>query len=185
MDKALLRKELLKKRRAMSEREIADKSQAIFERLRDLPEYKRAGAVLAYSAFDNEVQTDGIIEDLKARKAWIYLPVITSETEFMPCKMTQDMQKNRYGIEEPMPIETAPKGSGKIDLVICPGVGFDFSGYRLGYGKGYYDRFLSGEKLFKIGLAFEAQMVKMLAAEETDIPMDCVITEKAVYRACA
>ena len=152
--------------------------------LKGLKEYETAESVLVYSAFDNEAATQVIISDLEHRNVRIYLPVIISDTEFVPCRMTGQLMKNRYGIHEPIPMETAVKGSGKIDLAICPGVGFDRDGHRLGYGKGYYDRYLSGEDIVKIGLAYEVQMEKEIPSDPQDVLMDVVVTEKAVYRTC-
>ncbi len=179
-----MRKSLLKIRRAMSAAEAEAKSKAIFENLKKQAAYQSARAVLVYADFDGEVQTGRIIADLEQRGVNVYLPLILSDTEFVPCRMTKNVQKNRYGIDEPVPCETAPKASGKIDLAICPGVGFDRLGNRLGYGKGYYDRYLSGETCYKIGLAYEAQIVAALEDGPDDVAMNCVITEKAVYGAC-
>jgi len=184
MDKAALRKELLNRRRALNQKERAEKSQAIFKRLQTMAAYKTTKCVLVYASMADEVQTKSIIEDLNARGVDIYLPLILSDTEFIPCKMTDETQKNRYGIDEPVPCETAQKGSGKIDLAICPGVGFDTNGNRIGFGKGYYDRYLHGEKLTKIGLAFETQMTDEIVMTKTDVPMDFVVTEKAVFERC-
>ena len=168
----------------MSQDEIGVKSSAIFTLIASMPEYQSAKGVLVYASFDNEVETGALIEELKKREVKIYLPVIISDTEFVPGLITEETQKNRYGINEPMPIETAQKGSGKIDLAICPGVGFDRAGNRLGYGKGYYDRYLAGENIFKIGLAYELQLVEKLPSSKEDVLMDAVVTEKAVYRTC-
>ncbi len=184
MDKVILRKTLLEKRRALSPAETAEKSQAIFENLKDLEEYRTAESVLVYSAFDGETATQVIISDLEHRNVRIYLPVIISDIEFVPCRMVGQLMKNRYGIHEPIPMETAVKGSGKIDLAICPGVGFDRDGHRLGYGKGYYDRYLNGEDIVKIGLAYELQVMEAIPFDEQDVLMDVVVTEKAVYRSC-
>ena len=88
-----------------------------------------------------------------------------------------------FRIPEPDPDSSEETAPGGIDLAICPGVAFDGRGTRLGMGGGYYDRFLPEcGNAAVILAAFEAQHAECLPREETDIPMDWIVTEEAVYR---
>ena len=180
--KQTLRKNMLSLRSSSDKQDIERKSKEIFRRLKTVEYYKSANGVVLYSDYKNEVKTTNIILDVEASGRSVFLPVLVDDYKFIACKKSDMTQKNRYGIDEPYPIETAEKGSGKIDLIICPGLAFDYNLNRLGRGKGYYDRFLNDRKnIFKIGLAFEIQIVDNVYPDNHDVPMDMVITEKKIY----
>jgi len=181
-DRSIIRKKLLSDRKVMAETEVESKSELIFLRLVELEKYRDANNILIYSDYANEVRTSRIIEDLKTSGRNIFLPVLAGEMQFIACEIGDKMRKNRYGINEPIPLETSSFGSGKIDIAICPGVGFDYNLNRIGHGKGYFDRFLKGENAYKIGLAYDFQVVDSVFPKEHDVPMDIVITEKAIYK---
>ena len=91
--------------------------------------------------------------------------------------------RGRFGIPEPDPETSREVPPEEIDLAVCPGAAFDAAGTRLGMGGGYYDRFLPEcGNAAVILAAFEAQRAECLPREETDIPMDWIVTEEAVYR---
>ena len=89
------------------------------------------------------------------------------------------MEKGSFGILEPS--QNGKIFTQKIDLMIVPGISFDKERNRLGYGKGYYDRFLACNKTFKIGVCFEETRCESLTCDKHDIKMDLVITDKKIY----
>ena len=180
-NKNKVRDELLAVRNAMSAEEVVEKSEKIFKKLKSSEKFICAKGVLIYSSFRNEARTDRIIALMEDMDKEIYLPIVMGDT-FVACRNNDITQRNCYGISEPVPVETDLLGSKKIDLAICPGVGFDKSLNRLGFGKGYYDRFLSEAAVYKIGLCYDFQMVDSVYPDEHDVPMDMVISEKRIYK---
>lgn len=179
--KRLIRKKILEERDELSEKEIAEKSNLIKKRLFALPEFKKAKTVMFFVSFGKEVFThDMIKESLKKKR--VCVPVVKDDTLIATeIKDFKELNtKNRYGILEPSKISDID--ISEIDLVIVPGVAFDCAGYRVGYGKGYYDKFLNNFEKEKIALAFELQIQKELPCEDHDIVVDKVITEKRAIK---
>jgi len=85
--------------------------------------------------------------------------------------------KGRFGIMEPLPYGSVDR----IDLLVVPGIAFDRKGYRLGYGKGYYDKFLAKKDVFSIGLAYFFQLVESLPKGKYDMKLDSVATEAGIH----
>lgn len=137
--KKALRKELINRRKAMdlSEKALADTD--IFEQLKPLVD--NAGAVFTYASTEIEVDTRRLIDYCLARKIPVALPVSgDEELEFFFINSTDELQKGRYNIDEPL--QNHPAKPDKNTLCIVPALCADGEGLRLGYGKGYYDRFL-------------------------------------------
>lgn len=158
------------------EREIA--STQIFNSLRVRPEMKRAQRICMYISLPEEVDTKKILAIVLSQKKDVILPRVVSHSSMKLHRIQSfdDLTLGLHGIKEPK--ETcAIISAHEVDLFVVPGVAFDREGYRLGRGKGYYDRLLSRAKATKIGLAFSCQIVSRLPRERYDIPMDVVITE--------
>lgn len=184
LDKILLRKKLLEKRRNMNTDDIKEKNKLIKERLYDSGIYKNSKFIMAYIDFRNEVETKEIIKySLKLSKR-IGVPISIPKTRELIISELFDFDKELengvYNILTPKKEfirEISPK---EIDLVLVPAVAFDRKGYRIGYGGGYYDRFF--EKLdshtIKLGLAFDIQIIPEVPAGKYDLPVDYVITNK-------
>lgn len=134
-----------------------------------------------YSSIGNEVKTDFMIErSIKLRKK-IVLPQ-TTKTQLIPRVIRyypSDLSPGVFGILEPKEY-TSIIDKNEIDIVIIPGIAFSKECVRLGYGKGYYDRFLANFKGKKIGIAFWEQIVDFIPKEDTDICLDEVITDKHI-----
>ncbi|RLF39548.1 MAG: 5-formyltetrahydrofolate cyclo-ligase, partial [Thermoplasmata archaeon] len=88
-----------------------------------------------------------------------------------------DLERGAFGILEP---QNKKIYTGDIDIIIVPGIAFDFRGYRIGYGKGFYDRFLRGADALKIGIAYDFQIVKQIPEDDGDVPVDIIVSEKRV-----
>jgi 5-formyltetrahydrofolate cyclo-ligase len=126
------------------------------------------------------------IDVMKAVRKWaetkeIYLPSIEGDDIVIrQYKSEQDLKVGKYGILEP--VGAVLDNPEEINLVIVPGRAFDIRGYRLGRGKGYYDRLLTKMRAIKIGVCFDCQYIFRVPAEEHDIPMDYVVCRKLIEK---
>jgi 5-formyltetrahydrofolate cyclo-ligase len=184
MLKSTLRKAILARRRALDASEKSAADDVIQEVFLATPEYLAADSVALYCAVHNEVSTERVIHHaLLAGKA-LFLPAVEGHGMlFRQVSSREDLVVGRFGIMEPAAgcAATAPE---KIDLIVVPGVGFDLSGQRIGYGKGYYDRAL--HKLEGKGIltafCYDFQLVDSLAGEQHDVNMDMIITEQRLIK---
>ena len=140
-------------------------------------EFSKAKNVLFYVSTGNEVDTRKMILDCLTTKN-IYVPYVQeNEMKFSQIRSLNDLEKGIYGILEPK----QKKDEGvALDVVIVPGVAFDEEGNRIGYGKGYYDKFLKNTKAKTIALAYEAQIEDAVTCDEHDVPVQKIITERRV-----
>ncbi len=183
--KRALRQVVREKRDALAESERRERARQIKERLFSLPEFKNAHAILFYAAFGGEVPTYEMMEESLEMGKRVILPITDTETKHLVLREVRDLnnlKKNKYGIPEPGLENTLRYEPGLINLVIVPGVAFDPYGHRIGYGGGYYDRFLRKLKpsVSKIGIAFDIQIVPEIPKEEYDLPVDEIVTESRV-----
>ena len=181
MNKDKLRKKILAVRDRISKAKAADNSRKIFEKLAGLKEFANAKKIMFYSSFRNEVETFRMIEKtLKIRKK-VYLPnVVGDKMEVSRITSLRNLSEGSFGILEP---KVKKKYLSEIfDIVIVPGVVFDKRCNRIGWGKGYFDRFLKDANAVKIGLAHSLQVVDKIDCDKNDVPMDYLITEKKILR---
>ena len=186
MDKNSVRKETLEKRKSMPLDEVSLKSDKITEYLVSTDAYKNANTIMAYIDFRNEVKTENLIKRAVKDGKKIVIPISVVETRQLILSELIDydneLESGAYGILEPKKEfirETDPK---LVDLVLIPGVAFDKKGFRIGYGAGYYDRFLERVRpdVSKIALSFDLQMVNHAYPDAHDVPVDIVITENEI-----
>ena len=178
MEKKELRKKSLIRRKNIPEKEF--KSNVIYNEIINSEEYNNANTIAIYNSIENEVDTRGIISYSFLKGKTILLPKIVNEDMvFMKVDKNTKYQSSKYGIAEPISGEIYD--SSKIDLFIVPGVAFDIRGNRLGYGKGYYDRYLIGTEATKLGLAFEEQIINYIPTDDNDVQMDIIQTEMEKY----
>lgn len=168
------------RRRSLSREEVAEKSKRIYDNL--MPLLDSADTVMCYLAAFNEPRTEEIITALLAAGKRVVVPVThTGSHTITPSYLNSldALRAGTYGIKEP--VECIPARVSDIDIAIIPGIAFDRSGMRIGFGKGYYDRFLSEFKGLKIGLCYEFQLYDSVPHDAHDIPMDIIITEGLVH----
>ncbi|MBE0447039.1 MAG: 5-formyltetrahydrofolate cyclo-ligase [Actinobacteria bacterium] len=187
--KIALRQVVKRRRDALSRNERERKAIAIKERLFVLPEFRNAESVLFYAAFGSEVPTLKMMSESLGLGKKIILPITDTKTKNLALRRVHDLknlQLNQYGIPEPVPESTVHHDYNEVDLVIVPGVVFDRYGQRIGYGGGYYDRFLNriDPSVPRVSIAFEEQIVPEIPAESHDLPVDKIITEERVIDAC-
>ncbi|WIV13471.1 5-formyltetrahydrofolate cyclo-ligase [Proteiniborus sp. MB09-C3] len=189
MDKKSLRSEILSKRKSLSKEELIEKSTAISKLLFSTDKYKSSNYIMCYIDFRNEVKTEEIIKTSLKEGKNIIIPISVVETRQLILSQLLDYDKEleagTYGILEPKKEFIREVNPELIDLVLMPGVAFDRRGYRIGYGGGYYDRFLTRihKSVPKIALAFELQMVPHVREGRYDVPVDYIITENEIIKA--
>ncbi|QSZ66089.1 5-formyltetrahydrofolate cyclo-ligase [Methanofollis aquaemaris] len=178
VEKKALREQVKARRAALSTDEIREKSGAISERL--LPLLDGAGTVMLYASKPPEVETAGLIDALIAEGRRVVLPIIEKETHTLRLSSIPDrsvLVESTFHVPEPIGHEV-PVDPADLDAVVVPMVGFDRVCNRLGYGAGYYDRFLEANPgLTVIGVAFSCQELPSIPSEPFDRRMDRIITE--------
>ena len=184
--KQTLKSEISEKRKALSKEEIKGKSSKIKENLYSLEEFKKAKNILFYVSFNDEVDTHEIIKELLANKEKnIIVPYVVKNNPILQLseiKNFNELEPKTWGILEPKDEFIRKFDIENVDLVIIPGIVFDQNGHRIGYGYGYYDRFLKklDKNVVKIGFGFEFQIVDKIPEEKHDVPVDIMVTEKRV-----
>jgi 5-formyltetrahydrofolate cyclo-ligase len=176
-----IRKVLRQKKEAMHPEERLEKSQRICRHLMGLI---RAGeTVMVYTSKEMEVNTKPLIAALFRQKNLVVVPIIVREDISLRLSYLRDfaaLVPSTFDVPEPIGSEIAAAAED-IDTIVLPMLGFDRKGGRIGYGAGYYDRFLSkNPNLRKIGIAFACQEVQDLPVDENDMPMDFIITEDGI-----
>ena len=172
-EKDLIRQRIRQKKGLLSDDEKAEQSRLVFEKVEALPEFINAKTILMYWSLPDELPTHNFIVKWGKIKQ-ILLPVVKDDIMLVkPFSGKEDLIEGSYGIWEP---GVQKEYVNKIDLVIVPGIAFDKFKYRLGRGKGYYDRYFMINRIKKIGIAFDCQLVDNVPVTSTDIRMDMVIT---------
>jgi len=169
----------------MSAAEVARKSGAIVERLKTLPAFTSAEAFLCYvSSKDNEVDTHGLLDWLLHARRTVLVPISEPDGTLLWSRIRSldVLLPGRFGILEPREPARRIMRPPPSSVVIVPGVAFTSDGCRIGYGGGYFDRFLAQYGGPVVALAFDLQIVSSFQVETHDIPMDFVVTETAIYR---
>ena len=183
-----IRQKILRWRNSLSSSEIREKSALIQRRLMEFTEYNSADIVGLYYPIGSEVRTEDVINNALQNGKIVGLPKLSDHSNAEICfhKLSvsridpKDLTHGRFGTKEPV----SGLNLNQLDLTILPGIVFDKNGYRLGYGKGFYDRFLSKKKCaFSAGLAFEIQVVsEELPHSNLDQKIDALVTEKGIMR---
>jgi len=183
MPKRPIREKLLVERRHCSVETCLHLSLLIQERFLNSDAYRQAGCIGLYSAFLNEVQTDLVARRCLADGKGLSFPRVSGAAlEFVTVTSARELAPGAFGIPEPTGPRLVP--IAEIDLLVVPGVAFDLTGHRLGYGKGYYDRVLDGSPpgLKRIGFAYEFQVVEQLPAADHDCRLTHLVTEQRMLR---
>ncbi len=199
-EKRRLREQVLKRRSALAAGTREAASRRIMERLAELPEFREAAVVHCFASLPEEVETEPIFEACWAAGKKTFVPVqirgqgVLGAVERRP---GDKLAAGPFGVPEPPPESRRMADPAAIDLLIAPGVAFDREGNRLGYGKGYYDKFLAvlGEKNVErrgeglllekpavVALAFSIQVVDSVPSEGWDEPVGIILTERELIR---
>ncbi len=183
MSKHEQRERARKLRSALTGEERREKDREIFNNLMSMPEIQKARSVMIYLSFGSEVDTFRILEELLKSGKSVYAPVTDPKTCHMTAVRVEnqaDLKRGAYGVAEPGGnTSLAPQ---ELDVILIPGLVFDESGGRIGYGAGYYDRFLRKTNAVKAALCYELQLVEKAETDPWDENVDCIVTERAVIR---
>ena len=180
--KQAFRKALRRRIADLSEKELEKSDIEIYKTLSRLSEILSARKVFLYCSSGHEVDTRRLIGFLLERGQTVALPVSLPEGEMFFAKYQPGhLQEGRFfGILEPgEDAERLEPIDG--DVIIVPALAYDRSGYRMGQGGGYYDRFLSARKLFSIGIGRNCLLCDEVIREPHDAPVDCLVTESGAY----
>ena len=182
-EKKEIRKRILKVRSAIPKKVQEEKSKVICEAVLSHPYFKQANTLLCYMDFHEEVQTDMIITEALLQGITVAVPRVEGDImHFYKINSESDLEAGYFGIPEPKR-SCSLLEPGSNTLMIVPGTVFDPSCNRMGYGKGFYDRYLAEHPLtYTIGIAYAEQIVDELPTENTDWRLDAVITDEEIYR---
>lgn len=175
MDKQSLRRHIREQKRAMTEEQIVARSEKLGQLFTASEAYRQAKTIYGYLPYNQEVRTVPMLEQaLKDGKKVAVPKVYGEEMKFIYMDDLSKVEKGYAGIPEP--IADLPIADDKTALVLMPGLAFDKKGHRIGYGGGFYDRFLAAEPDHPtLALCYEFQMQEHLETEEFDIPVDYVL----------
>ncbi|MBO7431662.1 MAG: 5-formyltetrahydrofolate cyclo-ligase [Elusimicrobia bacterium] len=160
-------------------------SNIILSKIKKLKEYQDSQIVMFYLSYGSEVVTDAMINEFLSDGKEVAVPVIQNPGDgimtAVKINKLEDCFDKVYGIRQPEFDENEVVSKEDIDLIFVPGIVFDVNGYRVGYGKGYYDRWLEGTDVSKrIGLAFEVQLTDKIPNGKYDLPVGRILTEKRI-----
>ena len=175
MDKKELRRQIREKKRLMTDQQIESASARLGQLLADTSQYRQAKTVYGYLPYNQEIRTTPMLVRALGEGKRVAVPKIYGdEMKFIYLNDLAKVEKNRWGIPEP--VEDAPVGDDPHALVLMPGLAFDKQGNRIGYGGGFYDKFLQTEPEHPtLALCYGFQVLEKLETEEFDIPVDCVL----------
>ena len=175
MNKQQLRQAIRQRKRAMTQEEIEDRSRSLCEKFLNSDNYRRCTCLYGYLPYNQEVRTWPILHQALADGKQVAVPkVYGDEMKFIYLTDLTQVAAGYAGIPEP--IADGPVAEQQDALVLMPGLAFDPQGHRIGYGGGFYDKFLSREPGHPtVALCYEFQMVDHLETEQFDIPVNTVI----------
>jgi 5-formyltetrahydrofolate cyclo-ligase len=168
---------MLSRRNVLAESQIARLSKDAQAHVLKSEIFSKARSIGAYCAFGSEIRTNEIIDNAISGGKTVSLPTVEGKNiRFYEYTNRKYLVRGRFGIMEPLPYgETTD-----MDLLIVPGVAFDKTGSRLGYGKAYYDRYLTNSQAYSIGLAYSFQLTDSIPQHPHDRKVNAVATEKGI-----
>lgn len=178
---------MLKERKAMTNEEVTSLSKDIIAKIKKIPIYQNSKTIMMYLSFGNEVDSSELINDCLEDGKRVVVPFcVKKDMSIIPTEikdLNMDTTEADNGYIQPKKDSLKPVDISEIDLIILPGIAFDRKGYRVGFGEGYYDRFL-GKLNFEIptiGVAYDFQIIEsFIKMRDYDIPVDYVMTEERI-----
>jgi len=172
-EKSIIRQKIRQKKGLIADAEKEKQVSLVFEKIEALPEFINAETIMMYWSMPDELSTHNFIIKWSKKKQ-ILLPVVKDDVMLVkPFLSKEELTQGSYGIWEP---SVQNEFVNKIDLVIVPGIAFDKFKCRLGRGKGYYDRYFMINRITKIGIGYDFQLLDRVPTTQTDIKMDMIIT---------
>lgn len=186
IDKKSVRRWVKNQKAQMTQADIALQSQCIMEKLMAMPEYDGLENLFIYVNFNEEVVTTKLIEESLRKGKRVFVPKIFGDEEkymeFLEIKSLSDLEEGYYGISEPKgEVENATRL--RKGLLVMPGLAFDREFHRIGYGGGFYDRYLSPKhEFFTVAVGFDFQLMDLIPYEEFDLQPQVIVTNQELLR---
>jgi len=180
LEKNDIRQTILQKRQSLTENEIFDAENQMLKILQNCDFFKKANSIHIYISKKFEPKTSKIIKFCWKKSKIVNVPCVipgTRELFHSELNSFNDLSLGSFGVLEPSPKKRIASNPESFDLVIVPGIAFNTNGKRIGYGKGFYDRFLVQTRAFRLALAFDFQVIESIPTELHDINMNGIITE--------
>ncbi|MBO8171656.1 MAG: 5-formyltetrahydrofolate cyclo-ligase [Bacillaceae bacterium] len=191
-DKREIRRKILALRGNLTEDERNQKSDCIVQRLIGWELYQQAKTLAVFISFGDEADLSALIDHAVENEKEVLIPRVVDrkngQLRFYRFTGWDQLETGAYGIREPDPKQAEAGRIEELDLIITPGVAFDRTGSRLGYGGGYYDRFFASlsrecrEMPPRAGVGFELQIVDQIPVESFDVRLTHLVTEKEIYQ---
>ena len=180
-EKKLIRKQIFKLRKECTDSQVEAWSRQIAQKVAELPEFQSAQKILAYADYNHEVMTGFIIEEAWKQGKEVAVPkVVGQDMVFYKLTDFSQLEKGYFGIPEPARGEIV---QWEDAMMVMPGVAFDPQNHRVGYGGGFYDRFLEKHlQIKRVAVAFDFQILPSVPAEPTDISPEIIVTENKIYQ---
>ena len=184
--KNTLRKNMLNERKNMTIQDVSVFSNKIIDTIMGLPQFINCKNIMLYLSFNKEVNTYPLVNWCFDNHKTVIAPYCIQATrEIVPFKITNlasDLTRSTFGVMEPKHDLLEKANIKDIDLIIVPGVVFDEHCNRIGFGAGYYDRFLpkKSKNAPAIGIAYDYQVIDSIPTSEYDVPLDFIVTEKRI-----
>lgn len=192
MTKEQLRSEMKLRRDGLSGQERSTYNEAIRQLLYQSKEYRECNTLFSYISFGSEIDTHPVIHQALTDGKKVYIPRVNrTDMEFYQIRSMKGLIISKFGVPEPPVIEQNRyilEEGKEIDeryLMLLPGLAFDIHGNRIGYGGGYYDKYLSGypkDYFNKVALAYEFQILTALTADLHDVQADAIITPEGYHQ---
>lgn len=184
ISKDSLRKEFLQIRESMKKAQITNLNVKLYNNLKQIIDFKNIKRISTYMATDNEVQTDLLIKDAFEQDITIIIPVLKPNHQLCFTEINQftTFYHNKLGILEPTKNCINYTSGINVDLVIVPGIVWNHSGHRIGYGFGYYDKYINllNKNINTVGLSYEFQIFDNIPIEKYDMPVNKLVTENQI-----
>ena len=184
--KHALRKAFRERRNALAAEEVRSKSINIARRLSKIEAFYCADAILTYVSMGNEVDTHGLIDRLLKGGRTVFVPRVDADAlSWSSILALDELELSAFGVLQPPVRQVRTEVIPAKAPVLVPGLVFTRDGYRVGYGKAFFDRFLPRHEGPAIGLAFECQLAESVPVEPHDYPVAVLVTESGVYDCAA
>lgn len=187
MNKNIMRNKFMNKRENLSKEEVEFKSKKIVNKFLETDFYNNSKKIFVYVSYKNEIETHNLIKKMLKDNKTVYVPVPDPKTKEMEAVLIDkfnDLTEGAYGILEPVNPKSKIDPSF-LDLIIVPGLVFSLKGFRIGYGGGFYDRFLARAQTneltpIKISFVYKEFLIDEIPVDQYDLPVDFLITEAEI-----
>ncbi|MDD3839294.1 MAG: 5-formyltetrahydrofolate cyclo-ligase [Clostridia bacterium] len=183
-----IRKEIKEIRNLMTYAMVKNSSDKIFQHLIENEIFRNSMTVFTYVSFKNEVKTDDLIRYCLKNHKKVIVPLCNNNAKTIKLselkQFPEELEKGTMGILEPKAEYFRPVDLKEVDLALVPAIAYDYRGYRVGYGGGYYDRLMENKSpnLYTIGLCYQFQIIPNIPRGVHDFAVDCIITEEGMIK---